>query len=119
MGGTGFQPLQQRRWSPFETGCLELFRLEAGTTQIGSVPFAKIQRVTLTLNCHCLLPAASATIGRSPREGVPMRPLRVAVLDEELPFPATSGKRIRTFNLLSRLAERHRVTVLCHRNPDP
>jgi len=47
-----------------------------------------------------------------------MRPLRVAVLDEELPFPATSGKRIRTFNLLSRLAERHRVTVLCHRNPD-
>jgi glycosyltransferase involved in cell wall biosynthesis len=47
-----------------------------------------------------------------------MRPLRIAVLDEELPFPATSGKRIRTFNLLSRLAERHRVTVLCHRNPD-
>ena len=47
-----------------------------------------------------------------------MRPLRVAVLDEELPFPTTSGKRIRTFNLLSRLAERHRVTVFCHRNPD-
>jgi glycosyltransferase involved in cell wall biosynthesis len=47
-----------------------------------------------------------------------MRPLRVAVLDEELPFPATSGKRIRTYNLLARLAERHRVTVLCHRNPD-
>jgi polysaccharide biosynthesis protein PslH len=47
-----------------------------------------------------------------------MRPLRVAVLDEELPFPATSGKRIRTFNLLKRLAERHRVTYLCHRNPD-
>ena len=47
-----------------------------------------------------------------------MRPLRVAVLDEELPFPATSGKRIRSFNLLSRLADRHRVTVLCHRNPD-
>jgi glycosyltransferase involved in cell wall biosynthesis len=48
-----------------------------------------------------------------------MRPLRIAVLDEELPFPPTSGKRIRTFNLLSRLADRHRVTVLCHRNPDP
>jgi glycosyltransferase involved in cell wall biosynthesis len=42
----------------------------------------------------------------------------VAVLDEELPFPLTSGKRIRTFNLLARLAERYRVTVLCHRNPD-
>src|SRR5437764_4721541 len=48
-----------------------------------------------------------------------MRPLRVAVLDEELPFPLTSGKRIRTFNLLRRLADRHRVTILCHRNPDP
>lgn len=46
------------------------------------------------------------------------RPLRVAVLDEELPYPLTSGKRIRTFNLLARLAGRHRVTVLCHMNPD-
>jgi glycosyltransferase involved in cell wall biosynthesis len=45
--------------------------------------------------------------------------LNVAVLDEELPFPLNSGKRIRTFNLLARLAERHRVTLLCHRNPDP
>ncbi|MBX9622307.1 MAG: glycosyltransferase family 4 protein [Gemmataceae bacterium] len=48
-----------------------------------------------------------------------MRPLRVAVLDEELPFPLTSGKRIRTYNLLARLADRHRVTILCHKNPDP
>jgi polysaccharide biosynthesis protein PslH len=47
-----------------------------------------------------------------------MRTLSVAVLDEELPFPLTSGKRIRTFNLLSRLARRHRVTVLCHANAD-
>ena len=47
-----------------------------------------------------------------------MRPLHVAVLDEELPYPLTSGKRIRTYNLLARLANRHRVTVLCHRNPD-
>jgi len=45
--------------------------------------------------------------------------LRVAVLDEELPYPLTSGKRIRTFHLLSRLAERHRITILCHRNADP
>ena len=43
----------------------------------------------------------------------------VAVLDEELPFPLTSGKRIRTYNLLSRLAARVRITYLCHRNPDP
>lgn len=47
-----------------------------------------------------------------------MRSLHVAVLDEELPFPLTSGKRIRTYNLLARLAARHRVTVLCHKNPD-
>ena len=47
-----------------------------------------------------------------------MRALNVAVLDEELPFPLTSGKRIRTYNLLARLAERHRVTILCHKNPD-
>lgn len=47
-----------------------------------------------------------------------MRSLNIAVLDEELPFPLTSGKRIRTFNLLSRLAQRHRITILCHRNPD-
>jgi polysaccharide biosynthesis protein PslH len=47
-----------------------------------------------------------------------VRSLNVAVLDEELPFPLTSGKRIRTFNLLARLADRHRVTILCHRNPD-
>ena len=47
-----------------------------------------------------------------------MRPLRVAVLDEELPYPLTSGKRIRSFNLLRRLAEWHRITLLCHRNPD-
>src|SRR6187397_1063870 len=53
------------------------------------------------------------------REGPPMRSLHVAVLDEELPFPLTSGKRIRTYNLLARLATRHRITLLCHRNPDP
>ena len=47
-----------------------------------------------------------------------MRSLRIAVLDEELPYPLTSGKRIRTFNLLSRLAERHRITLLCHRHAD-
>jgi glycosyltransferase involved in cell wall biosynthesis len=45
--------------------------------------------------------------------------LHVAILDEEFPFPLTSGKRIRSFNLLSRLAKRHRITYLAHRNPDP
>src|SRR5215470_4710971 len=44
--------------------------------------------------------------------------LRVAVIDEELPFPLNSGKRIRTLNLLKRLASRHRITYICHRNAD-
>lgn len=47
-----------------------------------------------------------------------MSSLHVAVLDEELPYPLTSGKRIRTYHLLARLAHRHRITLLCHRNPD-
>jgi len=41
------------------------------------------------------------------------------LLDEELPYPPTSGKRIRTLNLTLRLARRHRLTYLCHRNADP
>jgi glycosyltransferase involved in cell wall biosynthesis len=47
-----------------------------------------------------------------------VRPLHVAVVDEELPYPLTSGKRIRTMGLLQRLARRHRLTYLCHRNAD-
>src|SRR5262245_63713302 len=46
------------------------------------------------------------------------RRLHVVQLDEELPYPATSGKRIRTLNLTLRLARRHRLTYLCHRNQD-
>src|SRR6476619_6221854 len=45
-------------------------------------------------------------------------PLHVAMVDEELPYPPTSGKRIRTLNLTLRLARRHRLTYLCHRNAD-
>lgn len=46
-------------------------------------------------------------------------PLHVAIVDEELPYPPTSGKRIRTLNLTMRLAARHRITYICHRNSDP
>jgi glycosyltransferase involved in cell wall biosynthesis len=45
-------------------------------------------------------------------------PLDVVLVDEELPYPPTSGKRIRTLNLTLRLARRHRLTYLCHRNAD-
>ena len=46
------------------------------------------------------------------------RPLHVLVVDEELPYPPTSGKRLRTLNLVLRLARRHHITYLCHRNAD-
>jgi glycosyltransferase involved in cell wall biosynthesis len=44
--------------------------------------------------------------------------LHVVMVDEELPYPPTSGKRIRTLNLALRLAQRHRLTYVCHRNAD-
>jgi glycosyltransferase involved in cell wall biosynthesis len=52
------------------------------------------------------------------RSEKPPRPLHVAMVDEELPYPPTSGKRIRTLNLTLRLARRHRLTYICHRNAD-
>src|SRR5438093_5207809 len=56
---------------------------------------------------------------RCERPGPSPDSLHVAVLDEELPYPLNSGKRIRTLNLLKRLATRHRITYICHRNADP
>ena len=47
------------------------------------------------------------------------RPLHVVVVDEELPYPPNSGKRIRTLNLLLPLAARHRITYLAYPNADP
>jgi len=44
---------------------------------------------------------------------VPRR-LKVLVIDEEMPYPPDAGKRIRTWNLLRRLAQRHSVTLLCY-----
>jgi polysaccharide biosynthesis protein PslH len=38
----------------------------------------------------------------------------VLVFDEEVPFPPNSGKRIRTWNLLRRMASRHSVSFLCY-----
>ncbi len=52
------------------------------------------------------------------RAGCRPRSLRVVVVDEELPYPPTSGKRIRSLNLILRLARRHRITYVCHRNAD-
>src|SRR5947209_19615948 len=52
------------------------------------------------------------------KSGLGSRPLNVVIVDEELPYPPTSGKRLRSLNLTMRLAARHRITYLCHRNSD-
>src|SRR5438132_9535280 len=54
----------------------------------------------------------------SPRADARGLGLRVVIVDEELPYPPTSGKRVRTLNLTLRLAQRHQVTYVCHRNAD-
>jgi glycosyltransferase involved in cell wall biosynthesis len=46
------------------------------------------------------------------------RRLKVLVLDEEIPFPLNSGKRIRTWNLLRNLCQAHTITFLCYGTRD-
>jgi glycosyltransferase involved in cell wall biosynthesis len=41
---------------------------------------------------------------------------RVLVLDEEIPLPANTGKRIRTLNLLRRLSREFQIDLLVHEN---
>ncbi len=43
-------------------------------------------------------------------------PLHVVVVDGDVSFPATSGKRLRTLHLMVRLAARHRVTYIARGN---
>lgn len=43
--------------------------------------------------------------------------MRVLVLDEEIPYPQDSGKRIRVHALLTRMAKRHELTLLCYVRP--
>ncbi len=40
--------------------------------------------------------------------------MRILVLDEEFPFPPNTGKRIRSFSLISRLGKNHEVTYLAY-----
>lgn len=46
------------------------------------------------------------------------RRLNMLVLDEEIPFPLNSGKRIRTWNLLRNLCQQHSITFLCYGTRD-
>ena len=45
--------------------------------------------------------------------------MRVLVVDEALPFPPDSGKRIRTAELLTRLARKHEITLCYHDEGTP
>jgi glycosyltransferase involved in cell wall biosynthesis len=44
--------------------------------------------------------------------------LRVLVLDEWLHYPPNSGRAVRTWNLLQRLARRHRISLICYGDPE-
>jgi glycosyltransferase involved in cell wall biosynthesis len=46
------------------------------------------------------------------------RSLNVVIVASELPYPPTAGNRIRTLNLALRLAGRHRIAVIAHRNDE-
>ena len=43
--------------------------------------------------------------------------MRILVVDEWIPYPLDSGKKIRTFNLLAPLARRHEITYLSCADP--
>src|SRR5665213_2993311 len=43
--------------------------------------------------------------------------LKVLVLDEEIPFPLNSGKRIRTWHLLRNVRRQHSITFLRYGRP--
>ncbi len=45
--------------------------------------------------------------------------MRVAIVNETLPYPPHAGNRTRTLNLMQRLAERHDVTYICRGSEDP
>lgn len=46
--------------------------------------------------------------------------MHVAIVDGDVSWPPTSGKRLRTLHLMLRLAARHRITYIarCHEGPD-
>lgn len=45
--------------------------------------------------------------------------LNAVIVDGDVSYPATSGKRLRTLNLMLRMAERHRVTYIARNHGDP
>ena len=44
--------------------------------------------------------------------------MEVLVVDEELPWPLNTGKRLRTYNLLLRMQKEHTLHLVCHGDAD-
>lgn len=44
--------------------------------------------------------------------------MHAIIVDEELPYPPTSGKPLRILNLLVHLAQRHQITFIAHRRTE-
>lgn len=42
--------------------------------------------------------------------------MHVLIVDEEVPFPLNTGKRLRSYNLLQRLQKQHKITYVCYGN---
>jgi len=42
--------------------------------------------------------------------------MNVLIVDEEVPYPPNTGKRLRTYNIVKRLQKRHQITYLCYGN---
>ncbi len=40
--------------------------------------------------------------------------MHVLIVDEEVPFPLNTGKRLRSYNLLQRLQKQHKITYVCY-----
>jgi glycosyltransferase involved in cell wall biosynthesis len=45
--------------------------------------------------------------------------INAVIVDADLPYPPTSGKRLRTLHLVLRMAARHRITYIGRSNGDP
>ena len=45
-------------------------------------------------------------------------PMHVVIIDGDVSYPATSGKRLRTLNLMLQAAKRHRITYIGRCAPD-
>lgn len=44
--------------------------------------------------------------------------MNVLIVDEEVPWPLNTGKRLRTYNLVQRLQQNHHITYLCYGAPN-